>query len=185
MMLWSLPVSMSVICLLIAAGNGSGAFWRERKLFQREGMAEDEKSNVGGNINVGGNAIGSALTSGQNITATVTFGGPNAAEHQRVLEALAAKRRFATRTPVFGASPPRPLCRSGCRRSPGQRGRFFWRHSAILTSGSAKQPAKPCGLLTRRINRPWRGRVRQYSMSENTGGLRPLRTPQEALATAA
>ena len=55
-------------------------------------MADDEKQNVGGGISVGGNAIGSALASSKNITATVTFGGPDAAKRQRVLEALAASR---------------------------------------------------------------------------------------------
>jgi hypothetical protein len=55
-------------------------------------MVEDEKSkgSVAGNISVGGNVTGSALTSGQNDTATITFSGPDAAQRQQVLEALAA-----------------------------------------------------------------------------------------------
>ncbi len=60
-------------------------------------MAENEKQGtqkrdtaVGGNISVGGSATGSALSSGQNIKATVIFRGPDAAERQLVLEALAA-----------------------------------------------------------------------------------------------
>jgi hypothetical protein len=55
-------------------------------------LAEDEKrdARIGGNINVGGSATGSALVSGQHITATVT--GPDAAARQQVLGALAAIR---------------------------------------------------------------------------------------------
>jgi hypothetical protein len=55
-------------------------------------MAGEEKRDgvVGGSISVGGSVTGSALASGKNITATVTFSGSDAEERKRVLEALAA-----------------------------------------------------------------------------------------------
>lgn len=64
-------------------------------------MAADERrdGDVGGSISVGGNAIGSAVASGQNITATVIFRGADAAERQRVLGALAAIQAELARLP--------------------------------------------------------------------------------------
>jgi len=60
-------------------------------------MAGEEKQGaqrvagaVGGAISVGGHVTGSALSSGQNIKATVVFAGPDGAERERVLEALSA-----------------------------------------------------------------------------------------------
>lgn len=57
---------------------------------EKKQEAQGGGGSVGGTIQVGGNAIGSALSSGQNIEATVVFGGSDGDERQRVLEALSA-----------------------------------------------------------------------------------------------
>lgn len=59
---------------------------------------------IGGNISVGGNVTGAALTSGTNNTVAVTYTGADAAERQRVSEALAAIRAELARLP--GAKAP-------------------------------------------------------------------------------
>ena len=43
-----------------------------------------------GNIKVGGNVVGSALAAGNRNVQTVTFSGPDAAEREKVLDALQA-----------------------------------------------------------------------------------------------
>ena len=43
-----------------------------------------------GNIKVGGNVVGSAVAAGNRNIQTVTFSGPDAAEREKVLDALQA-----------------------------------------------------------------------------------------------
>jgi hypothetical protein len=64
---------------------------------------DERDAGAGGGISVGGNVTGSSVASGRNITATVTFGGHDAEERRRVLEALAAIQAELARLPGPGS----------------------------------------------------------------------------------